>query len=227
MSGNKYDIVDMAEEAAEGIIDTITFMSRIFYNASGISSLEQSMTKGSADRFKNRILKNIDIWHLITDTQKKNFFDGLKDNPQNVNYLYEFFENIRTTMYELHSKLLFRLLVNLVKNKGLTYFESNLLANINTFNDEDIKIVYTFLKEYENENDDAQVKFNFNNFNYTNTFKKFIQIGIIAEMTGGLNFGKDVKKRNVPEFTYCYLTPNSKELLIMLDDIIGADDITI
>jgi len=228
MDGNKYDIVDMADEACEGIISVGTFVSRVFYHVSNLDALPQAMDQMSANRFKNRIYKNADIWDKLTDNQRKNFFNDLKSNPQNLNYLYEFFEKIRITMYELHARLLFRLLVELFQNKGLTYFESNLLASIDSFNDVDIKRIYEFLKEHENEKIGVVLEFNFNNYSYLNTYRKSLQLGIIDTVTPGMNFfNPNDKQRDKPQSRNCYLTQYSNEFLILLNDILEDEEIDI
>ena len=89
-----------------------------------------------------------------------------------MDYLYEFFEKTRTTTYDIHAKLLAKLSVNLIQNNGLNYFESNLLANIDSFNDVDIKRIYEFLKVHENEKIGVVLEFNFNNYSYLNTYRK-------------------------------------------------------
>lgn len=134
----KYNIVDAAEDAAKFGYSVGVFGAKLFYQVSGLDTLGNAMDSFVAERFRQRLEYFTHEHDKISDKEKKTFYDNLKNNPQNLNYLYEFIEKARMTTYELHAKLLARLSVELVKNNGLTYFDSSLLSNLDTLNDEDI-----------------------------------------------------------------------------------------
>lgn len=222
--GQKYSVIEAADDAAKLGYSVGLFGVRAFYGVSGLESLGNAMDAYSAERFRQRLEYFTNNHKILSEQVKKEFYDDIKTNKQNLNYLYEFIEKARVTTYELHARLLARLSVELIKNKGLSYFESSLLSNLNLLNDEDIKIIYAFLKEYKNSDVDARVTFQFNSYNYLNTFNKAVQIALIDELGAGMMFDSSENKREEPKQKQCYLTPFSKDLLLILDDILGDED---
>ena len=218
----KYDLLEAVEDASKINYSVGVFATKFFYQVSGINALVKSMDSYVLSRFSQRLEYYIYEHNNLSSKQKELFYNDLKNNQQNLNFLYEFIEKTRVTTFDLHARLLARLSVNLIKNNELSYFESNLLSNISTLNDVDIKKIYAFLKEHEYEESDNEVDFKFDNFNCITTFNKAIQIGIIDGQSS-FGFASQEKKREILKKKVCFLTPSSKELFIILNEILRDD----
>ncbi len=141
MSGQRYDIVDFATDASKVGYSIVVFIAKAFYQVSGIEDVKNSWDAYMVSRFSQRLEYFTHEHDKLSDDEKKAFYDDLQNNKQNVNYLYEFVEKARTTTFELHARIYAILSARLVKNKNLTYFENNLLANMHTLNFEDIRFI--------------------------------------------------------------------------------------
>ncbi len=143
MSKQKYDIVDVAEEIVGFGYSVSVFACKYFYQVSNLEALSNSMDAYIADRFKQRLEYFVFEHKQLTDKEKKDFYQDLSSNKQNLNYLYDFIEKARTTTYEYHVEILAKLSVKLIKNKGLNYYDDVILSYLNNFNDEDLNIFFS------------------------------------------------------------------------------------
>ena len=66
----------------------------------------------------------------LSENQKKNFYDNI--TYKQLNYLFELLDKARTSTYDLHSKILSKLYLNLLKNGDLNYIECTLISNIHS-----------------------------------------------------------------------------------------------
>lgn len=139
MSEQRYDIIDAAEDAAKVGYAVGTFVSRAFYQISNIEALKNGYDAYNIERFAQRLEMFNQEHEKLTIEEKKEFYDELKFNKQNQNYLYDFVEKARTTTYEIHSQIYAVLSKRLVKNKGLNYYEDLILSNLYLLNEEDLR----------------------------------------------------------------------------------------
>ena len=145
--GKKYDVLEATEDAAKFGYSVGVFGAKLFYGVSGLSNLDNAMDSFVAERFRQRLDHFAYEHDNLSKKQKEDFYDDLKNNEQNVNYLYGFVEKTRTSTFDLHAKILAKLSVKLIKNKELNYFEDSLFANINIFSEYDFKRFYEGMKE--------------------------------------------------------------------------------
>lgn len=150
MSKQRYDIIDAVEDAAKVSYSVGAFAAKFFYQASNLSALKNGMDSYIHERFIQRLEYFTFEHDKLSDYEKKIFYEDLISNKQNMNYLYEFVEKARTSSYDIHAKILARLSVELIKNGELNYHESNLLANISLFNNDDFKTYYEVVKNHIN-----------------------------------------------------------------------------
>jgi len=143
MSKQKYDIVDVVEEIVGFGYSVSVFACKYFYQVSNLEALSNSMDAYIADRFKQRLEYFVFEHKQLTDKEKKDFYQDLSSNKQNLNYLNDFIEKARTTTYEYHVEILAKLSVKLIKNKGLNYYDDVILSYLNNFNDEDLNIFFS------------------------------------------------------------------------------------
>lgn len=228
MSKQRYDTVDATEDASKVGYSVVVFAAKAFYQVSGIEALKNSMDAYVLSRFSQRLEYFVHEHGKLSDKDKKNFYDSLSTNQQTLNYLYEFIEQARTTTFELHAKLLARLSVELINNKGLNYFQSTLLSNINRLNADDILSIYKFLKsEHESLQfiedktlikDCNKIMFKVNTPEEQILFDKCLMLGVISIQNA---FG--FADKNVPLYSdrVCYFTRYSLEFYEMLDEIIN------
>ncbi len=138
MSEQRYNIVDAAEDASKVGYSVGVFAAKAFYQVSGIKTLRNSMDAYMLSRFSQRLEYFVHEHENLTYNEKKEFYDDLKNNKQNVNYLYEFVEKARTTTFDIHARIYAVISAKLIRNKTLSYFENNLLSNLHSFNIEDL-----------------------------------------------------------------------------------------
>ncbi len=210
--------IEVIEEMSKTVYSIGTFVAKVFYKVYNIEALKNGLDAYMLERFKRR-LENFTYEHnKLSDNEKQAFYEDLKSNKQNLNYLYEFVEKARTTTFDLHAKILARLSVDLIKNKKLNYYESSLIVNINSLTDNDIMLFYKQLinlKMTPNENNLKVWLLNFNEFEEEIAIRKFINIGIITEdRSSSLSF--DMQKH---PFKF-YKTDYTDKLLEILDEII-------
>ena len=82
----------------------------------------------------------------LSDKQKQNFYENI-DHTQ-LNYLFELLEQSRTTMFDLHAKILSKIYSNLIRNNGLNNFEIRLLATIDSFMEDDFETIWEIMNVY-------------------------------------------------------------------------------
>lgn len=164
---------------------------------------------------------------LVWEKNKKKEFYGNIDNKQ-LNYLFELLDKARTSTYDLHAKILAKLYGNLLKNRELNYFESDLLSHIDFLNDDDIESIYKFLSiECESLNDIRdkttikdcnQIIFKIDSVKEQRIFEKCLLIGIIS-IEDAFGFSSN----NSPLYTNkdCYFTEYSLEFYKILDEVLN------
>ncbi|MCG3663019.1 hypothetical protein [Aliarcobacter butzleri] len=174
MSEQRYDIVDVADDICKESYNFGLFGLKVFYKVSNLEALHQSFNAYAISRFSQTIEVFQHEHEKIDEEKRKEFYKDLKYNEQNLAYLYSMFEKARTSSFLIHSKILAWLSTYLVENKGLNYYQTALLANIDTLNELDFKYFYELLKENNTDNICTE-----NPIKIT-VIKKFIQIGILS-----------------------------------------------
>lgn len=215
---NKYELVDIMNDVAHLGYSCTMFALRTFYGVSNLDALRDGLNEYMIERFSSRLEYFISEHKYLSDEEKKLFYDDLKGNKRNLNYLYEFIEKTRTTTYDLHAKLLARLSVELIYNRQLTYNQSTLLANIDILNEHDIYNIYKFLKEVKAS--ESEVNFKIDTFEMSSTYNKCIQLNIIKPIDAGILYFKDMPPLRDKT---CYLTDFSLELHDMLEEILNEE----
>jgi len=155
----KYDLIDVVEDASKTGYSVGVFGAKLFYGVSGLANLGNAMDSFVAERFRQRLEYFTYEHNKLSDHVKKDFYDDLKNNTQNLNYLYEFVEKTRMTTFEIHAKLLARLSVNLIQNGTLNYYEKMLLSNISSFVDVNFEYCYEIINQYLEEYDETFEKY--------------------------------------------------------------------
>lgn len=138
MSKQEYTIIDIAEDCAKFGYSITVFMAKFFYQVSNIETLKNSMDAFMISRFKQRLEYFTFEYDKLSKSEKKSFYEDLKSNKQNQNYLYELVEKSRTSTFDIHAKIYAVISAKLVKNKRLSYFENDLLSYLHLLNEEDI-----------------------------------------------------------------------------------------
>lgn len=183
----KYDILEATEDAAKFGYSLGVFPSRFFYQLSGINALKSSMDYYMASRFEQRLEYFTYEHDKLSTEQKQTFYKSLEENHLNINYLYTFIEKTRISTYDIHAKILAYISASLIKNNSLNYYESTLIANLDTLTEYDILEAYKILSQYEFHESSL-----FNNYEYAfineepehhYVYNKLMQIGIILDGT--------------------------------------------
>lgn len=145
MSGQRYDIIDVAEEMSKGAYNLGYFVLNGFCKVTNLEALKQSYDAYQISRFSQTI-EDFQFEHdKLSENEKRDFYKDLKYNEQNLHYLHSLFNKSRESIFLIHMKILSKLSAELIKNKDLNYFQSTLLANINILNEDDITyIAYLF-----------------------------------------------------------------------------------
>jgi hypothetical protein len=219
---NKYGIIDAVEDTSKVGYAFTQFALKSFYGVSGIESLKNGMNKYMVERFSQRLEYFTFEQEHLTKEQKKEFYDDLKYNKQNIDYMYELIDEARRTVYDFHARILARICAELVKNKDLTYFQSSLLANLQSFTSRDIDKIFSFLSKYANYTDyGKQIEFIIKDYEDILVFQKCMQLGIITHVDtrGMLGFFSDEENRTLLKNKICHLTEFAKEFYKMLEEI--------
>ncbi|MFW2609773.1 hypothetical protein [Aliarcobacter butzleri] len=213
MSEQRYDIVDIADDICKETYNFGLFGLKAFYKVSNLEALHQSFNAYDISRFSQTIEVFQYEHEKIDEEKRKEFYQDLKYNEQNLAYLYSMFEKARTSSFLIHSKILAWLSTYLVENKELNYYQAAFLANIDTLNELDFKYFYELLKEQ------PEIKRIFTNDTITVTIiNKFLQIGVLSK-SDKTNLGGDGKENKYSvDFQ---INEFSKELLEVLDLIYG------
>lgn len=222
MNKQKYDIVDIAEDISKEGYSIGVFASKAFYHVSGINALSEAMTAYSAERFKQRLEDFAFEHNKLSENEKKEFYNNLKSNKQNLNLLYEFVEKARTSTYDLHAKILAKLSANLVKNGDLNYHEKTLLSNIDILNDEDFIKFYEVLKNSNieiNVVEKEKIQFPITTYMEYYIFENLEKAGLIVRYSrsGGMNFAPPDEE--VLKDKYFYIHNFTKEIFLFLKSI--------
>lgn len=179
MSGQRYDIVDAVEDACKEVYNFGLFGLKAFYKVTNMEALKTSYDEYALSRFSQTVEifqhehENID-WE-----RRKEFYEDLKYNEQNLAYLYSMFEKSRSSTFLIHMKILAKLSSSLIENKTLNYFESSLLANINLLNEDDFIIYKKVIKNYINEQD--TITYITEKYEEIISLNKFQNIGILSQ----------------------------------------------
>lgn len=208
MNEQRYDIVDIADEVCKGAYDFAKFGLMAFYKVSNLEALNQSLNAYSISRFSQAIEAFQHEHEKISQEKRKEFYEDLKYNDQNLAYLYSMFEKARTSSFLIHSKILAWLSIYLIENKELNYYQASLLANIDSLNELDFKYFYELLKENNTDNISEKDPIKIT------VIKKFIQIGI-------LSFNDSIYVGGNGQTVHFEKNEFSKKLLEILDLIFG------
>lgn len=183
----RYDIVDAAEDAAKVGYSVGVFSCKFFYQVSGIEALKNSMDTYIVSRFSQRLEYFRHEHDSITEDEKREFYEDLKNNKQNLNYLYEVIEKARTATHELHAKILAVLSRELIRNKEFNFYESSLVANIHTLTYDDLITYKQVLRETHAESLDKNNEIHgslltHTTFDYRSyiSIQKFLNIGMLS-----------------------------------------------
>lgn len=184
MSEQRYDIVDAADDICREAYNFALFGLKAFYKVSNLEALKQSFDAYSLSKFSQSVEFFQYEHDKIDDKKRKEFYEDLKYNEQNLAYLYSMFEKARTATFSIHMRILARLSALLIENKRLNYYESSLLSNINTLNEEDFRI----FKKVVNENitNDSNIEYDSKIYDEISSLYKFQNIGILSHAKGSI-----------------------------------------
>lgn len=229
MSEQIYNIVDATEDSAKVGYSFMVFGLKYFYQVSSVGALKNSYDAYALSRFSQTIETFQFNHEQLNIEERKSFYEDLEYNEQNLHYLYSLFDKARTSTYLLHMKILARLSANLIKNKTLSYFEQNLLNDINTLNNKDILYIHRFLKNNNESLNDIQDKttiknskmivFKINTHEENMVFEKCLKIGIISIEN---SFGFANNNSPLYKDKGCYFTKNSFEFYEILNEVLYA-----
>lgn len=174
-------LIDIVEDIAEEGYHIGKFACKFFYQVSNLEALKNSMDNYMLSRFSQRLKYFVYEHSKISDKVKQEFYKDLTTNSRNLNYLYEFIENTRTTTYELQAKFLARLSVELIQNKTLQYQEVELIGIVSQLNDIDFISIKNNLVLPKNRMESGYFKIEETEDYYT--YRKCIKLEIFDEMT--------------------------------------------
>src|SRR5690606_30582640 len=104
MIGNRYEIIDAVEDISKLGYSCTYFALKAFYGVTGLDALRNAMDEYMVSRFAQRLEYFAYEHQYFSDEDKKAFYDDLKYNHQNVDYMYELIEKARTTTYDFHAR---------------------------------------------------------------------------------------------------------------------------
>lgn len=214
--------IEVIEEMSKMGYAVGTFAARVFYQVSNVEALKNGLDAFMHERFSQRLEYFIYEHDKIGNKEKESFYEDLKGNKQNLNYLYEFVEKSRTTTFDLHAKILARISVNLVKNKKLGYYESSLISNMNIFNESDFLMFFKMLKNLEKTIDNSNTYYwaiDTNNMEEEISLRKFMSVGIILENT---SMGVTTYEKRQP--IRFYKSDFTDDLINILNEVIPNHD---
>ncbi|MGB6329657.1 MAG: hypothetical protein WBF48_12100 [Halarcobacter sp.] len=218
MIENKYEIIDTVEDASKVGYAFTQFALRIFYGVSGVESLKNGMDRYMVERFSQRLEYFTFEQEHLTKEQKKEFYDDLKYNKQNIAYMYELIDEARRTVYDFHARILAKVCVELVKNKDLTYFQSSLLANLQSLTSRDIDKIYNFLEEYiEIDDYNKELLFKVKDYEDIVVFQKCMQLGITTNVDTRGRLG-NFQGKTLLDDRLCHLTGFAEEFYNIINE---------
>jgi hypothetical protein len=183
MSAQRYDVVDASEDACKEAYSVGVFAFKLFYQVSTLEALKNSMDAYMLSSFSQRLEYFTYEHNKLSNNEKKAFYDDLKSNKQNVNYLYTVVESARTTTHEIHAQLLARLSVELIKNKEFNFYENALIANLHTLTNDDLLIYKNVMNGFLEDkimNIGSSLIFETIEHRSFISIQKFLNIGIIS-----------------------------------------------
>ncbi len=136
--------------------------------------------------------------------------------------MYKLIEEARITVYDFHARILAKICAELVKNKDLTYFQSLLLANLQSLTTKDIEKIFNFLYVYKDYSDyGKQIEFIIKEYEDIVVFQKCIQLGIITHVDtrGMLGLFSNEEEKTLFKNKICHLTEFANEFYKLLDEI--------
>ncbi len=232
MSEQRFDIVDAAEDAAKVGYSFGVFAFKAFYRVSGIEALIQSYNDYEISKLSQTIENFQYEQDKLNVNQRKEFYEDLKYNEQNLAYLHSLFNKSREATFLVHMKILSKLSSSLVENKTLNYHESTLLSNIDILNEDDFIKFHCVLKAFfdkEGEDIDTTImkehKITYVVSSYTDQFifDKLIRVGLIldsSDIDGGL-FPEDIS--HLQDHTF-YIHEFTREIYKFMNEIIKESE---
>lgn len=209
-------IEDAIEEAAKVGYAIGKFAATYFWHSSNLANLKKGFDVFITERLEQRLEEFAFAQKDVTKEQKKEFYEDLKYNQQNLNFLCEFVEKTRVTSFKLHVKILAALSVDFIINKRLDYYQVCLLTNINTFNEIDFKKLYEVVNDrYQSKDYEEDICIYTKDPQKAIALNEFINAGVVSEskMT---NLGSLEDKGAPIDFS---TNEFSKNLYEILDDI--------
>ncbi|MCG3658585.1 hypothetical protein [Aliarcobacter butzleri] len=192
-------VIDAAEDICKGAYNFGLFALNVFYRESSIKALKESFDAYQIEKL-SQVIEDFQYEHSkIDDDKKREFYEDLKYNKQNLEFLYSLFEKSRKSTYIIHMKLLAYLSRSLVNAKELNYQEKTLLSSIDILNDEDLIHFYKVLDGINMDIDIANInktilRFSISTYDEYYIFEKILRAGLIIEhkhtAAGGLSFYK-------------------------------------
>lgn len=210
MGNTEIYIQKIAEDAAKEGHSLVKATLNTFFKVYGGDLILSAKDNYYNERFKWRLEDFAFEEYRLNDDDIRNFYENI--NHQQLNYLFELFEKARISTFDLHAKILSKLYANLLKNGDLSYYESTLLVNIMTLNEDDFKYLYNAIKG-KSINDSDLIETN--NDDEFIALRKFIMLGI-------LSVGKSTESATNKCEHSIYIGLNNFSLLIktILDDIL-------
>ncbi|AXH14386.1 hypothetical protein CP985_05550 [Malaciobacter mytili LMG 24559] len=233
MNEQRYDIVDMAENASAFGFSLGKGALKYIYKVSSLEALKDSFNAFDFERLLQRCEYFVYEHDKISENTKKEFYADLKHNTQNQNFIYEFVEKLRTTPFDLNARIVARLSSELVKNKSLNYYESIILTNIHMFNNIDWHKIYNHLKDIYSgslQSHSISLKtqaktFPVNDYKDHVIFNKLTLLGVILPSTVVQQPAQVMEPKNTFQFespTY-YITDCTDAFYKILGDVIEYD----
>lgn len=188
-------VIDAAEDVCKGGYNVGLFALNVFYRVSNINALKESFDAYQIEKL-SQVIEDFQYEHSkINDENKRKFYEDLKYNKQNLEFLFSLFDKSRKSTYRIHMQLLAYLSSSLVDNKELNYHQKTLLANIDILNDEDLIHFYRVLKNSGIDINEAEIKkisilFPVKTYTEHYIFNKLESVGLIVTFSssGGFNF---------------------------------------
>ncbi|RBQ28423.1 hypothetical protein [Aliarcobacter vitoriensis] len=220
-------VIDAAEDVCKGAYNFSKFALNVFYRASNLKALKESFDAYQIEKL-SQVIEDFQYEHSkIDDDKKREFYEDLKYNKQNLEFLYSLFEKSRKSTYRIHMQLLTYLSSSLVNKKELNYHEKTLLSNINILNDEDLIYFHKILKESVSDINEAkikEIKISFPIKTYTEhyIFEKLERVGFIVKYVSDAGIMADIEyEPYVYKDQFFYIHDFTVEIYNFLDLIFG------
>jgi len=174
--------IDIGTEIGKKLYCSKSFILEVFYGVSNLDSLKKGFDKYEFSKFLIAIEDFQEIEERKNKEAMKAFYADLPYNKQNLSYLYTLFDTSRKSTFRLHMKVL-AFLSGRLKEKGtLTFYESRLLSNISTLNENDFLTFYKVVKNRDQERfKDGTYMYRTNELNEILSLQKLSDIGMIYQ----------------------------------------------